>query len=109
MIIGQSLASGTTAYSPWLDRESDEAQFYLEIIGLMSGVKLDVTLQHKKRTEADSAATTAATFTQITTTGVKDKAASSLKELVRFKYVVTDSGSAAWIHLRVMPTIWITD
>lgn len=109
MIIGQSLASGTTAYSPWLDRESDEAVLYLDIIARMSGVKLDVTIQHKKRTEADSAATTAATFAQITTTGVKEQAASGLKELVRLKYVVTDSGSKAWIHLRVMPTIWIQD
>ncbi len=109
MIIGQSLASGTTAYSPWFDHQGDEATFYVDVIAAMSGVKLDITMQHKKQSEADSAATTAATFTQITTAGVKEKSASGLKEMVRFKYVVTDSGSRAWIHFRAMPTIWVTD
>ena len=109
MIIGQSLASTQTVYSPWVDRMSSEARFYLDIIAVMSGVRLDVVIQHKKRTEADSAASTIATCTQITTTGIKEVSASSLRELVRFKFTVTDAGSMAWIHFRVMPTIWRTD
>lgn len=85
--------------------------FYLDITALMSRVRLDVVVQHKKRTEADSAAATIATFAQITTTGIKEVSASSLRELVRFKFkfTVTDAGSMAWIHFRVMPTTWRTD
>lgn len=109
MIIGQSLASSTTVYGPWFDRQGDEAFFYVDVIAVMSGVKMDITMQHKKRSEADSAATTAVAFSQITTTGVKEQTTTGCKELIRFKYVVTDSGSKAWIHFRVMPTIWVTD
>lgn len=109
MIIGQSVASTQTIYSPWFDRVSSEASFYLDIIAVMSGVRLDVYIQHKKRTEADSAASAIASFTQITTTGVKEKSASNLRELVRFKFTVSDAGSKAWIHFRVMTTIWRTD
>lgn len=109
MIIGQTLASTATVYSPWFDRLGNSGTFYLDIIAAYSGVKLDVDIQHKKRSEADSSATTAASFTQITTAGLKLKDASGLKELVRFKFIVTDGGTKRWVHFQVMPPIWVTN
>lgn len=109
MIIGQTLASTATVYSPWFERLGDSATFYLDIIAAYAGVKLDVDIQYKKRTEADSAATTVASFTQITSTGLASKSASALKELVRFKFIVTDGGTKRWIHFQVMPPIWATN
>jgi hypothetical protein len=109
MIIGQTHASTATVNSPGVERLGDTATFYLDIIAAYAGVKLDVDIQHKKRTEADSAATTIESFAQITATGPASKAASNLKELVRFKFIVTDGGTKRWVHFQVMPPIWVTN
>lgn len=112
MLIGQSiLAPGGDVtidyYSPWYSRAADAATFLVEVLLASGGTwGLDVLVQHKKSEDADSAATTAATFTTITAVGTSSKSASGLKELVRYKYSLTADSSAEWIHFRANPPIW---
>lgn len=112
MIIGQTLETEVTAYTPWLPRRGDAATFLVDVIGIQSSnCQLTVTIQHKNLDEADSSATTAGTFSVATSTGIKTKRVSGLKELVRLKYFMTlgSPGNPEWIHLRMLVPSWETN
>ena len=107
-LLGQSVIGSLETvekYSPWFSSGSDAATFLLQIQHQMSGVSITVTIQHKNTEEADSAATTAATFSSASGIGTYAKAASGLKELVRFRFDISAS-SDAWMHFRMLPPIW---
>lgn len=107
MIIGVTIHNGLTAYSPWFPRQGDAATFAAECIGV-SGATNTITVQTKNMDEADSAATGSSTIA-LSSAGTSTVRVASLKELVRFKYVVTGTNSYDWIHFRVLAPSWETN
>jgi len=111
MLIGQSALGSflevNPYYGPWMSRQADAATFFVEVLHLSSNASISVVLEHKNSEDPDSSATTAATFTAVSSAKVEEKAASGLKELVRYKYTVGDSSSTGWVHFRMLPPVWL--
>ena len=111
-LIGQSIIAeqatdpAVALYGPWFSRETDAATFALQILYISTNGQLTVAIEHKNVEDADSSATTVATFTTATAAGAYIKEASGLKELVRFRYEPISSSGADWIHYRMTPPIW---
>lgn len=105
-VLGDDNLPAATYYSPWFPRQSDAATFFLQTLFVSTNGQVIVTIQNKNETDADSSATTAATFSTASSVGTIEKAASSLKELIRFKYAVSASSGTAWLHIRMMPPMW---
>jgi hypothetical protein len=113
MLIGQSiLAPGGDVtidyFGPWFPRASNGASFTIEILlAAAAGWTLDVTVEHKRSEEPDSAAVPAVAFPTLTAVGTATKQATGLLELVRYKYLFTAGGvNPDWIHMRANPPIW---
>lgn len=109
--IGQSVLctnveDQTVYYGPWFPRQSDAATFFLEVMHLSANAQMQVIVQHKNEEDADSSATTVATFSTASSVGTYGQAATGLKELVRFKYVGTSAGTSDWMHFRMLPPMW---
>jgi len=110
MIIGESIATETTTFSPWFERQGDAGTFFIQIMQRMPDCDVVGTVQTKNKEDADSAATSAGSFGTLSTTGTHSVRATSLKELVRIRMVVADgSEGESWVHLRVMPPSWETN
>jgi len=110
MFIGQFGLKGLVAYSPWLPRGGDKGVFLCELLAESTNATLDLAIQHKNTDEADSAATTAASFTQITSVGVATKEVTGgLKELWRIQFAVDSSGGEffdQWVLFDLMTPSW---
>jgi hypothetical protein len=114
MLIGQSVLAptgGATYYSPWFPRQGDACTVVIETMrasGTLTTFSCQV--ETKNNEDADSAATnvgSAITITTSTTASATTTAArSGFKELVRYKFTATGSGSTRWIHFRSNPPIW---
>lgn len=105
MLIGElNFNSATPVYTPIVSRFGESAVFVIEALQITGGTSsLAVDIEHKNR--SDTSWTTAASFTAITTTGVKTKDASALKEQVRLKF--TQSANAGdWSRVFVHPPLW---
>lgn len=102
MIIGQTVFAGSYL-SPWFPRQGDSAVFAAEVLARDASATLTVTVQHKNKAEADSAALSAGVTNGINTVSVGTALGTQLKELVRFSYVVSGSN---WVHFRVLPPAW---
>ena len=121
MLIGQTVLAPTTAtayYGPWFPRGGNslkaEVQFLNKSLALATSLTtFTCEVQTKNNEDADSAATTiGAAFTVDHTTrlGVVTVSASTLtgaKELVRYKFNLQNTGSAAWVHFNPNPPIWL--
>ena len=108
MIIGQTVFAAGSYYSPWFPRQGDAATFACESIAV-NGATLAITVQHKNMDTADSGATTAGTFSSITTATTTTQRVTALLELVRFKYVLTGADNTKWIHFRMLSPSWETN
>jgi hypothetical protein len=108
MFIGQLALSGLVAYSAWFPRGADKGTFLCELISKSSTGTLDIDIEHKNATDADSAATVAGSFTQITATGVAPKEITAgFKELVRYKFTVGSGGTADdWVIFQMLDPSW---
>jgi hypothetical protein len=62
-------------------------------------------MESKNSEDADSAATAVGASGAISS-GVGTVLGTNLKELVRYKYVVSGGGTA-WVHFRVLPPAWL--
>jgi hypothetical protein len=105
-VVGDDNLPAAVYYSPWFSRGSDAATFFLQLLHVSTNGQVIVTIEHKNLADPDSAASTAATFSTASAVGTFDKAASGLKELIRFKYSVSATSGSAWLHLRALPPIW---
>lgn len=105
-VVGDDSLPAATYYSPWFSRLADAATFLLQLLHVSTNGQVIVSIEHKNLADPDSAATTAATFSTASAVGTFEKAASGLKELIRFKYAVSASSGSAWIHQRVLSPIW---
>ena len=91
-------------YSPSFPRGGESALFSLEVTHKMGGSpSLTVEVEHKN--EEDTVWSSAGAFTAITTTGVKSKDVSGLKEECRFKYTPTGTDGDAF-YLIVAAPAW---
>lgn len=116
MLLGQSILTGTVGnpnsyFGPWMPRGANAAVFVAEVFfvsgGGASNLDLIISIEHKNSEDADSAATTAVSFSGINAAGTYSASASGLKELVRYKYQAgIESGQPEWLHLRMNPPIW---
>lgn len=105
MIIGVTIHKGLTAYSPWFPRMGNAATFAGECIGV-SGATNTITIQTKNESDTDSSATDKTPTVALSSAGVQTARVTDLKELVRFKYVVTGTNNYDWIHFRMLPPAW---
>jgi len=103
-MIGQTAMKGLTAYSPWFDRGGPSATFVCDVIAIEGSGQLDVDVEHKNY--ADTAATSAGTFTTMTAVGVSSKDIDGLKEQVRFKYTSGGTVNTEWVHFRMLNPSW---
>jgi hypothetical protein len=111
MIIGQTLmGSSSTYYSPWFPRQGDTAVFSAQIIAISATSTLTVVVDTKNTENTDTEATQPANGTFTGSTAIVISSGPStpvvgLKELVRFKYTVSDA-SSKFCHFRVLPPSW---
>jgi hypothetical protein len=106
--IGETLITGTTAYSPWFERCGDAATFACEVSALSTNIQLTITLQTKNRIDIDSDAKDLDSWIVIKS-GVTQERVAGLYELVRFNYAVTTAPTppdGGMIHFRMLPPAW---
>lgn len=115
MHIGTSLmAMGSTAartyYTPWFPRGAENGVFTYEVIQALAGAgTFSVTALHKNREDQGAEGTSlvaSAAFSQIGTSGIYHGVATGIKELVRFKLVVTPVGVSDGVVYRFLPPTW---
>lgn len=109
MILGEMLQAGTTAYSPWFERQADAAVFNLRVQATPGiGAALAVNVQTKNTQDADSAASNIGSFALADPVIVGFYSASviGLKELVRYEYIEAGA-EGEWVHLQMMDPVWL--
>jgi hypothetical protein len=117
MIDGTLIFQGTTVFSPWFPRGGDFVTVTAELIA-KSGGTLKIELFHKNANDPGDGANvdTAGTPKSITfnnptppvrtsTDWAKSATIAGLKELVRYKFTMTGSGSE-WMLFRMLPPVW---
>lgn len=115
MHIGTSLmamgsTSAKTYYTPWFPRGAENAVFTYELIqALPVGGTFAVTALHKNREDQGAEGTTlvaSGSFSQIGSSGLYHGVGTGIKELVRFKLVVTPAGTGDGLVYRFLPPTW---
>jgi len=106
MVVGTTLMklAGTAYYSPQFNRGGNAATFYCDVLQLGSSPTLDIDVEHKN--SEDTSWTTLASFTSITTTGVKNVDGSAIMEQLRFKYTVTGAQVYSSVHFNMLAPTW---
>ena len=115
MFEAQLLIQGSTVFSPWFPRGGDNVTATLEVVEISSAtLKVELFTKNSEDagngSNADSAGTpisisatatgrTSATWSQPTTSTV------SIKEMVRYKFTVTGTGTN-WVLFRMLPPVW---
>jgi hypothetical protein len=107
MIVGMILMkmAGLPYYSPTFARGGLAAVFSCQVFQV-SGTSptLDIDVEHKNI--EDTSFVSAGTFTQFTAAGVDIKSLGSIKEQVRFKYVVGGTETYAAVHFNMLAPAW---
>jgi hypothetical protein len=98
------MMKGLVARSEWMSRNGDAATFVCDLLAKTTNGTFDIDVEHKN--VADTTATSAGTFTQITATGIATKRLTGLKEQVRFKFTAGGTADSDWIHFRMLQTVW---
>lgn len=128
MIIGQTILTDSngdpmTFYSPWFSRGGCGAEFVIDILNKSSAASLELGIQ-TKNSEDDNQTGTGGVVTIKTQTftasgtvlagcdvkgALLNSSTEGLKELVRFRYILSGSGSQEWMHFRMLSPSWIGD
>jgi hypothetical protein len=107
MIVGTTLfkLDGNPYYTPSFGRGGLAATFSIEVRNVNATPDVTVTVEH--RNEDDTSWTTAGTFSTITAAGTTTLDVTSIKEIVRLKFVF-DGGDAsdAGIHFFIPAPAW---
>jgi len=107
MLIGATLlkGDGTPYYSPMFPRGGLVGYFRVDAQTKWgTSPTLDISVEH--RNEADTAWTTASSFTQITTVGSFALQVGALKELLRLKYTIGGTEVYAGWHFTALAPQW---
>ena len=111
MLIGELLLHNAVAvYTTPIPRLSSGVTFYVNVLqrgvsnaGTLPTIGIDI----EHRDAIDDTWAVAASFTNITATGVASKAASNVKELVRLKVSFPAGSADAWCRIAfLMPPVW---
>ncbi|MHC4957087.1 MAG: hypothetical protein ACYTGN_01835 [Planctomycetota bacterium] len=94
----------TKMYTPEFAREGQAANFVADIIAVHGTVSFIITAEHRNR--EDTTRTTAATFSAISGTGVAQRGAESLKELIRFAFHFTSGTAGDFVYLALSSVGW---
>jgi len=90
--------------SPQFGRGGLAATFSCEVFALTASSTFEIDVQHKN--PEDTAFTTVGSFDSITTTGVKYKDLSGLKEQVRLRCYMTGSAATDACYFNVLAPQW---
>jgi len=108
MVLGTTLmkGAGDPYYSPMFPRGGLTGYFRVDVQQIWgTSPTLDITIEHKN--EDDTAFTTAGSFTQITASGSATKTQSTLKEIIRLKFVVGGTEAYAGMHFLLLAPQWL--
>ena len=104
--LGVTLFKGLTVYSPWFSRRANAATFLAQTVARV-GATCTITVQTKLASDIETGNITdlanTITCNAVGTTSARN---ADLKELVRFKYVLTGTNSTDWIHFLVLEPQW---
>jgi hypothetical protein len=105
MIIGQTVMSGGTYFSPWFPRQGDSAVFSAQVIACSTAGTFTVQVQTKNNDDVDPGTVVGSFSGTPNTLGVFGGTQFlGMKELLRFQY--TQTGSSNFVHFRVLPPAW---
>ena len=106
MFIGQTILKDQSVFTPWIQRQADNAIFTWEAIQLFGGTSIDVKVFSKAKEDSGEGAevgpsswTSSGSLRYSTFTG--------LLEMIRFK--VSASGGAAGGIYRLLEPTWFDD
>lgn len=102
-MIGQTLLKSTTEYvtRPEACRALNGI-FAVNVRNLESSATLDIAIESRARESTTWTQNT--TFTQINATGIHEKEATGLSELVRLKLTVGGTQAYSFVHVALLPT-----
>ena len=107
-VIGTTLLKSSAAYvtRPEATRALNGV-FSVNIRNIESSASVNITVQHRNRD--DTSWTSAGTFSEETTTGIKTASVGSLKELVRLSISIGGTNAYGFAHIATMPTRYYAD
>lgn len=91
--------------SPWMSRGSDNIRFTVDLIDA-SNASLTVQLLHKNSEDSGNGGSTGATTGAQTSSGRYVVEFEELKELVRYKFIVTLGTGTGYAFFRMLPPVW---
>jgi len=94
---------GVAAYSPAFPRGGDGANFTVQVFDLNDSPSFIITIQHKN--VAETTWDDVDSFATIMAARVVSKRVSGLKEMVRFKYVISPSCSLKGVSFLMGPRV----
>ena len=111
MLLGQSVlaptGSGATYFGPWVPRQGNGFLATIQVLFASAGFSVVVEVQTKNEEDNDSVSSIVSLGTMTATaTGLTQAKFTGCKELMRYKYSVTGTGSLQWLHMRMNPPIW---
>lgn len=112
MIDATLLMKGTTVYSPWFPRQADMLRVTAECVAL-NGATLAVSLYTKNEESTGDGLPVDAGVSIVLSSATRSTAEwktvvmqEGVKQLLRFKYVVTGSTNNDWVLFRLLPAVW---
>lgn len=115
MIIGESLVSGVTAYSPWFEAFGPGATFACAMLAMTAPgtTELTIVVQTKNLLEVDEDATNLTPIGigswVVGAVGIDSATYEGFLELVRFKYSVASARGHDVVHFQLLPPAWRDD
>ena len=107
MLIGEYITklSGLTQYSPIFPRGGQGVNLAADVLDVpAAGPALLITVEHKN--SDDTTWATLASFTSISTTGVKVLDASGCKEQLRFTFTISGGSATSTFYVNILAPQW---
>lgn len=111
MFDAQYLLFGTNTFSPWMSRGGDNCRITLDVIKSSTG-GLVVQLFEKNRETAgagDQVGSLNITTAALGRHSLEFDGDEAVKELVRYKFITTGTGSTDYILFRMLSIVWFDD
>jgi hypothetical protein len=107
MFESQVLFKGSTIVSPWFPRRGDNVRCTIDVAAI-SGATIEVHVFTKNTEDmGDGTDANAGITLSLNATGRdSDEWARTLKELVRYKYIVTGTNAYDWVLFRMLAPVW---
>jgi hypothetical protein len=112
MIDATLLFKGVTVYSPWFPRQADMLRVVAECVA-QNGATLTISLYTKSEEQTGDGLPVDENTTIVLASPVRNLAEwktvasqEGVRQLLRFRYVVTGSNNNDWILFRLLPAVW---